>query len=120
MGYTAGIGETRTVEASALRKLNKYPATEMAIGSPSGAIRSSFTISPGVQPISNNFNAMCLSVKESMMALCPIFNCAKFFKAFIFAIINVKSTFFLAKMRLNQYLKDGIFRADALFRGDFT
>lgn len=50
----------------------------MAMGSPIGAIRVSFTRSPGVQPISKNLRAITLSVKESTMALSPNFNCDKF------------------------------------------
>ena len=47
---------TLIVAASSFRMLRWYPETQIAIGSPSGAMRVTLIISPGMQPISNSFS----------------------------------------------------------------
>lgn len=51
-----------------------YPATLIEIGSPNGAICSTFTSSPGTQPISMSLRKRSLSSKEVILALAPDLN----------------------------------------------
>ncbi len=70
--------------ASDLRKLTKVPFTSNAYGQPSGATCCSVIFSPGIQPISINFNASKSSEKLLMVAVSPLTNWASVFgKPFI-------------------------------------
>ncbi|MDB5002782.1 MAG: hypothetical protein JWQ34_1007 [Mucilaginibacter sp.] len=63
------------VDASRLRKLNWYPDTFMAIGSPSGAIRSTLISSPGKHPISINLTDISRSVNSFTIPFSPTSSC---------------------------------------------
>src|SRR5205085_5226959 len=57
--------------ASFKRRLKLYPATAMDIGSPSGATCSTLIFSPGIQPISINFNNSSLFSNETISTVLP-------------------------------------------------
>src|SRR4051794_35455284 len=66
------ISSTNIFSASFSLRLRLYPATEIDIGSPSGAICSTFTFSPGIQPISISLIKMSSFSKECMTTVFPI------------------------------------------------
>ncbi len=70
--------------ASSRRRLSMYPATEIDTGSPSGAICSTDTISPGRQPISMSFKCNSWLPKLLITAFWPSLNS----DSFLFIILN--------------------------------
>ena len=68
------FSSTNILSASLTRRLRLYPDTDIEIGSPRGAICSTFTYSPGTQPISINFRNRSLFSKDNILAVLPAFN----------------------------------------------
>jgi probable rRNA maturation factor len=59
--------------ASLFRRLKRYPATLIEIGSPIGATCSTTTSSPGMQPISISFSSSSELLKLAIRPRCPCF-----------------------------------------------
>ena len=81
--------EINICSASFKRRLREYPATCTEIGSPSGAIKSTLTLSPGIQPISMSFKKISLLEKDSIIPFSPAFNSDNFFNLLHFCNANL-------------------------------
>ena len=84
--------------------LNRQSETKIIIGPPKGAMRSTVTFSPGIQPIFNNASEIPSSEKEERIAVSPNFISESFFNSAMDFVLRTPHFFYFRFVKIRTII----------------